>query len=244
MLLRVVIFYGLTFIFTILLALIQQISGIGFDKITLPQLGPGIAALTMLIFFKRDRIKINLSFKGVGILKYSIATLLPLMVSGIVFLIYSQFIGKANASIDSPLVFLIIFGGMFIGAFGEEFGWRGYLQKLLEQKQNALVSAILIGLLWGLWHIGNYQYGLFYLVFFLLSTIGSSVFLVWLLRKTNFNVLLAALFHISLNIGYYVFFRDVLSDPRFMCVNGVTWIIISIVTIVIGQKSLWNKESV
>lgn len=244
MLLRVVIFYGLTFIFTILLAMIQQILGIGFDKITLPQLGPGIATLAMLIFFKRDKIKINLSVKGVGILKYSIATLLPLMVSGAVFLIYSQFIGEANVRSDAPLVFLMIFGGMFVGAFGEEFGWRGYLQKLLERKQNALVSSFLIGLLWGLWHVGNYQYGLFYLVFFLLSTIGSSVVLVWLLRKTNFNVLLATLFHISLNIGYYVFFRDVLSDPRFMFVNGVTWIIISIVAIVIGQESFWDKESI
>jgi membrane protease YdiL (CAAX protease family) len=243
MLLRVAIFYGLTFIFTILLALIQQILGIGFDKITLPQLGPGIAALAMLIFFKKDKIKINLSVKDVGILKYSIATLLPLIVSGVVFLIYNQFIGNANFKIDSPLVFLVILGGMFIGAFGEEFGWRGYLQKLLKQKQNALISGILIGLLWGLWHIGNYQYGLFYLIFFLLSTIGSSVVLVWLLHKTNYNVRLATLFHISLNIGYYVFFRDVLSDPRFMLVNGVTWIIISIVAVIIGRGFLWNKES-
>jgi len=244
MLLRVVIFYGLTFIFTILLALVQQISGIGFEKITLPQLGPGIAALAMLIFFKRDKIKINLSVKGVGILKYSIAALLPLMVSGVVFLIYSQFIGKVNVRNDFSLVFLIVLGGMFIGAFGEEFGWRGYLQKLLGQKQNALVSAILIGLLWGLWHIGNYQYGLSYLVFFLLSTIGSSIVLVRLLRKTNFNVLLATLFHLSLNIGYYVFFREILSDPRFMLMNGVAWIIISMFAIVIGHEPLWNKESV
>jgi uncharacterized protein len=190
----------------------------------------------MLIIFRRDRTKINLSVRGVGMLKYSIATLLPLMVSGVVFLIYRQFIGKADVRGDSPLVFLSVMGGMLIGAFGEEFGWRGYLQRLLEQKQNALVAAMLTGLLWGVWHVGNYQYGVFYLVFFLFSTIGNSVVLAWLLRKTNFNVLLATLFHLSLNIGYYVFFRDVLSDPRFMSVNGVTWMIISIVAMIIWTR--------
>jgi uncharacterized protein len=242
MLLRVGIFYGLTFIFTILLALFQQSLGIGFEKITFPQLGPGIAALAMLMLFKRDKIKINLSVKDVGVLKYTIALLLPLIVAGAVFLMYSQFIGEINVRIDSPPAFLMILGGMFIGAFGEEIGWRGYLQKLLEQKQNALASGILVGLLWGLWHLGNYQYGLSYLVFFLFSTIGSSVVLVWLLRKTNFNVLLAALFHMSLNIGYYAFFRDVLSDSRFMAMNGLAWIIISIAVILTGRESLGNKE--
>ena len=244
MLLRVGIFYGLTLLFTILLALIQQISGIGFDEIALPQLGPGIAALAMLTLFKRDRTKINLSAKGVGMAKYAFAALLPLVVSGVVFLIFNQFIGNAYVRFDPPLASLVILGGMFVGAFGEEFGWRGYLQRLLEQRQNALVSAILIGLLWGLWHIGNYQYGPYYLAFFLLSTIGSSVVLAWLLRKTNFNVLLATLFHMSLNIGYYAFFRDVLIDPRFMLVNGGTWMIISMFAIVIGRTSLFGRESV
>jgi uncharacterized protein len=244
MVLRVVLFYGLTFVFTILLALIQEVSGVGYDRITLPQLGPGIAALAMLILFKRDRTSINLSVKGVGVLKYAIAALLPLLVFGVVFLIYTSFIGPATVGADAPLAFFLILGGMLIGAFAEEVGWRGYLQPLLEQKQTPLISALLVGWLWGLWHVGNFQYGLFYFGFFLLSTIGSSVVLAWLLRKTSFNVLLATLFHLSFNLGYYVFFRDVLSDARFMLVNGVAWIVIAIVAVVIGRDSLWNSESV
>jgi uncharacterized protein len=241
--LRVVLFYGLTLIFTILLALIQQISGIGFDRITLPQLGPGLATLAMLMLFKRDRTSINLSVKGVGLLKYFTAVLVPLLVSGVVFIIYNRFIGQATVGTESPLVLLLILVGMLIGAFAEEVGWRGYLQPLLERKQTALVAAIGVGLLWGLWHVGNYQHGLSYLVFFLLSTIGSSVVLAWLLRKTDFNVLLATLFHLALNLGYYVFFSDVLSDSRFMLVNGVAWMIIAILAVVIGRESLSNRES-
>lgn len=36
-------------------------------------------------------------------------------------------------------------------AFGEEVGWRGYLLKQFEGK-NFLTSAIVIGIIWGLWH--------------------------------------------------------------------------------------------
>jgi hypothetical protein len=55
MLLRVGVFYGLTLIFTILLGMVEQVLGIGFEKIALPQLGPGLAAPTMLALFKRDK---------------------------------------------------------------------------------------------------------------------------------------------------------------------------------------------
>ncbi len=243
MLLRIGIFYGLTFVFTILLAITQQTLGIEFEQIVLPQLGPGIAALTMLVIFKRDKAKINLGITSKEISKYAIATLLPFLVLGIVFVIYNRFISPVEIQFDIPLVFLMALSGMLIGSFGEEIGWRGYLQKLLEQRQNALISAILIGLLWGLWHVGNYQYGLMYLAFFVLSTIGSSVVLAWLLRKTNFNVILASLFHISLNIGYYVFFRQLLSDTRVMAVNGVVWVIVAIVVVVIGRETLLKKET-
>ena len=38
-----------------------------------------------------------------------------------------------------------------IFAFGEELGWRGYLQKALQEKKLMPVSVI-IGTVWGLWH--------------------------------------------------------------------------------------------
>ena len=60
----------------------------------------------------------------------------------------------------SPAVYLLltvisaIFAGYTINAlfaFGEEFGWRGYLLRALKNKKLLPVSLI-IGVVWGLWH--------------------------------------------------------------------------------------------
>ncbi|MDD3021726.1 MAG: CPBP family glutamic-type intramembrane protease [Alphaproteobacteria bacterium] len=41
----------------------------------------------------------------------------------------------------------------YIAAFGEEFGWRGYLQKrLMDSELNHLNVLTIIGIIWGIWH--------------------------------------------------------------------------------------------
>lgn len=68
-----------------------------------------------------------------------------------------------------PLLALVLFGYALVAgptlnglaAFGEEFGWRGFLQKELAPL-GFWPSSIIIGLLWGVWHlplvIGGYNY--------------------------------------------------------------------------------------
>jgi len=48
---RIGTFYGITFVFTIILAIIQQDLGIDAAKISLPQFGPGFAAIVMIMAF-------------------------------------------------------------------------------------------------------------------------------------------------------------------------------------------------
>jgi CAAX protease family protein len=40
----------------------------------------------------------------------------------------------------------------FLGPFGEEFGWRGYLLPRLAQRFSALSSALIVGMVWAIWH--------------------------------------------------------------------------------------------
>lgn len=52
--------------------------------------------------------------------------------------------GAVNTIVLSPFIGLVI-------AFGEEYGWRGYLQSELE-KIGRVKGTLVLGIIWGIWH--------------------------------------------------------------------------------------------
>jgi len=78
-------------------------------------------------------------------------------------------------------------------AFGEELGWRGYLQDKLIAKKGLFWGITILGLIWGFWHfpiiLNGYNHpetpvlGAF--VLFPLTTIFASFFLAWLTIKAE-----------------------------------------------------------
>jgi len=222
-LIRVAAFYGLTFVFTIILAIVQQLSGLDAEKIILPQFGPGVAAVVMIAWFRSDNLKITIAPKRVSFSKYVVAFGLPMLVSTLLFLIYSQFIHPLTISFPNAATFTIMVGGMLLGAFGEELGWRSYLQNLLDKRLNEVAAFLLVGVLWSLWHVGNYQNGVLYMLFFTLATIGYSAMMAWLSRDDDYNVILAGLFHFAVSLGFFML-KDALADLRLMALNGLVWI--------------------
>lgn len=88
------------------------------------------------------------------------------------------------------------------GALGEELGWRGYLLPLLSNKYNNLISSLIIGVLWGIWHAGDYGEGIGFLLF-VISTIEFSIMMTWLYSKSNKNWFTSFLFHGFFNLSNY-----------------------------------------
>jgi membrane protease YdiL (CAAX protease family) len=84
---------------------------------------------------------------------------------------------------------------------GEETGWRGYLLPRLQVKYGALVSSLIVGVLWGLWHIPKFlgpgSSGA--LGWFLVETVADAVLYTWLYNNTRGSLLLVTLFHSSAN---------------------------------------------
>jgi membrane protease YdiL (CAAX protease family) len=239
---RVAVFYILTFTLTAILGGIQQASGIDANKIILPQLSPGLAALIMLVLFRKDKVKLTISIKSTQMLKYVGAVGIPLIVSAILFLIYRQFISHIDIPPVSMISGLILFGGILIGAFGEELGWRGYLQGRLESILSVLIASLSVGILWGLWHVGNYHYGAVYMLFFILSTIAWSVIVAWILRNTGYNVVIAGLFHFTINAGFFIL-KDAITDLRFMMLNGIVWVIAAAILVTLKRKDFLPAHS-
>ena len=60
---------------------------------------------------------------------------------------------------QNPLYFFyFLFWGIISGPFSEEFGWRGFLMDRLFRKDKVLQMSLLIGFVWGIWHLPLYFY--------------------------------------------------------------------------------------
>jgi len=115
-------------------------------------------------------------------------------------------------SVASSIVSIAFF---IIVSIVEETGWRGYAYPLLNQSFSPIVSSLIVGIFWSLWHLpltlikGTYQYGLgywtieFFLFFFL--PISNSLIFGWLLEYSNQNVASSVLYHTLFNLTGEVF---------------------------------------
>lgn len=117
-----------------------------------------------------------------------------------------------------PLFFFITIVG---GPLGEEIGWRGFGVPYLQRKTNPLLTALIIGVAWGLWHIPeffsegaiHYQIGAAYIPLFVLCEIALSVVMAWLYNKTNNSILIAGLlFHNAENFWSVVLTTNATMD--------------------------------
>lgn len=98
------------------------------------------------------------------------------------------------------------FGLVFLigGPLGEEFGWRGYLTPALTARMNWRIASLVIGVIWGLWHLPlfflpNTAQAEMPIPLFMLNIAAGSVLFGWLFERTQRSVLPALVLHTSLN---------------------------------------------
>jgi hypothetical protein len=105
---------------------------------------------------------------------------------------YSQFIKQLPSVL--PLVIL--------GPLSEEFGWRGFLQKRVNIEFSPILSSLIIGIIWSLWHLplfymlGTSQHD-FNMPFmpFMISVISSSFIYTYVYIKSHGSLFSAILLH-------------------------------------------------
>jgi len=135
---------------------------------------------------------------------------------------------KTFVSTDfAPNRFFVGIGFGFVAGSFEEIGWMGYAFPKMRSQGNGLAPAIVLGLLWSLWHIPVIDYlgtatphGADWLPFFLAFTLAMTamrVLIAWIYTNTN-SVLLAQLMHVC-STGSLVIF----SAPRVTALQEVMW---------------------
>lgn len=153
-----------------------------------------------------------------------------------------------------PLWFLpILFIYQFITSGTEEFGWRGLLQPLLQQKYSAEKTCYIIGLLWSVWHYPfiiytNYKGGVFLTLLsvagFTLLTVPQAFIMGWLYNSTR-SVLSCMLFHAWANtVSFYVLTITPGSQSATIFVAVITWLVANYLTKKFGKSELTiNSET-
>ncbi len=90
----------------------------------------------------------------------------------------------------------------------EELGWRGFALPRLQASLPAFVASLLLGVLWGLWHLPLLitfglpltAAGLVQFIFFVLMITAWAVLFTWVYNNTRGSLFLMALFHSVPNI--------------------------------------------
>jgi membrane protease YdiL (CAAX protease family) len=90
---------------------------------------------------------------------------------------------------------------MLTYGLGEELGWRGFALPRLQAGRSAFSAAMILGVLWAVWHWPAFLYrdtylGMGFLVIFQsISVLAASVILAWLYNGTRGSLLMVVLFH-------------------------------------------------
>jgi len=235
------LFVAFTFVFVTILAMVQMAANLSFGIITLPQFAPTMAYVLIVILFKNLYKPITVKINKIVLIKTFIAIIFPLALFTLAY-----YIGKLTGmgvNTGSNLFSIITAGllGIIIGAITEEIGWRSFFQPTLEQKHSVFVSSVIVGLTWGIWHIGHFMNGPIFMLGFLAFTISVSMIIAFLYKDTQYNIIISSLFHASINIGFTIFFTSGFENINFFLVISFVWLITAIIITICGRKYFFIK---
>ena len=226
--------------------------------------GPTISAIITTLFFDGligvfELIK-KLFIWKVPLKYYVYLILLPLIFVIIGIALYSQFIGEIGgfdkmAYLSIPTILL---AGLYAGPLGEELGWRGFLLPEFQKKYSNLKSAIIIGFIWFIWHIplwwapfGTLVSGepisLIPVITYFTMLICLSIIITWLVINSKGSVLIAILFHLSINAGIALLFYPELNMDfkKVHLLSSIGMLIFTIFLVIknkLNTKTSANKE--
>lgn len=207
---------------------------------------------------RRDYWQRVIDFRRIGKRWYAVTLLSMPSLTLLAMLLGSSMQGNLAAQFETAQHFLstplslmsFTLGTLLFGPLPEELGWRGYALGRSQEQHNALVSSLIVGMGWSLWHLpiyfipGTYQYQLgfgstlFWL--FSLGMIPQSILMTWIYNNNRRSTLSAILFHFTINFSGE-FFAPATQARIYqfvlLCVAAV------VITILWGPKTLAKSES-
>lgn len=234
----------------------------GIVLLAMGVLGPAVSAIFLTCLTgdkqeRRDYWSRLISFKRIGPRWYAIIILIAPVYSVLAILTGLVIEGNIPAFdtavgyVTHPLTIMpFAIMRLVYGPLPEELGWRGYALDRLQRKWNALVSSLVLGVIWAVWHTPMFfiRGSLMSEVFPLWSTkfwvamgpgiLAGAVVMTWIYNNTQRSTLAAILFHFMMN-----FTGEFLRLPGDIKTYQFVWltIIAIVVTLVYGPATLKGK---
>jgi uncharacterized protein len=206
--------------------------------ITASLYGGKLSVKALLAQLKRWRVRwswyiiAGLVFPVLLLLAALIYTLLP----GVRPLPFQQ---VTVSGIVATAVFLVI------SVLGEEIGWRGWALPHLQSKYTALVSSLLLGTIWTLWHLPFWtalgeltQFGAGYWLLSWAFITGGSIFITWMMNNTGNALPMVLVFHWTYNLLSVGFLPLSSVVPAYIVLIILVWLVSGTILIAFGPKRL------
>ncbi len=186
---------------------------------------------------------------NIGMKLYLSAILIAIIISGLQLGLNSITGSKFDYSlfitqIGSLLPLLVL------GPISEEIGWRGFALDRLQTRWSALISGLIIGVVWSLWHlplffmIGTSQFELkIPFIGFMLGLTSSSVIYSWLHNRARGSIWMAIFFHWIYTYFAQVVATGVTRSPVYNSLEYVPHIIITVLVVLIWKVEMIKKPN-
>ncbi|QCC49571.1 CPBP family intramembrane metalloprotease (plasmid) [Halobellus limi] len=172
---------------------------------------------------------------------------LPLVLYALMAGIHLLLGGRLNWSEVNPLASIpLAYLNIFIwGGGNEELGWRGFALPYLQERYSALVSSLIIGVVWAVWHApaGIIERGVtgwaVDLPIYAVIVIGISIVATLLYNSTGGSVLLTMVFHAGVNAGQGLYPVEGMFTPTGELARFVAWaVLVGALLLAFGWRSL------
>ena len=237
--------------------LVGQASGMLALAIPLGMFAPMIAALIMRMFVSKEGLKGSLGLWRSW--RYYLVALVapPVFVTVVVLIVQALGLGECRWSEVSWLAYLTLMLMTLPNipfTLGEEYGWRGYLlPRLLPLGE--IRATLLVGLIWGPWHVPFLLAGLNYpgvnfwqtVLVFCFTVVVLSFAYTWFYVAASGSVVVVALLHQSFNTFADTFWQPPLmpegSQLAASVVSGVMLVALVIVVYGFFKRSVRVEDS-
>jgi membrane protease YdiL (CAAX protease family) len=201
--------------------------------IALTRVVGGVLGLNAL-FMQMRRIQLGRSYTG-------------LLIPPTLILLLLLFMRTYVSEVYTPNRFFIGIAFGLIAGFLEEIGWIGFAFRALSAQRSELSAAVLIGVLWGFWHLPvidflgtaspHASYLIPYFIAFIVLMTAMRVLIAWLYVNTK-SIFLAQLMHVS-STGSLVALSPPLVTARQEAIwygiyAGILWLVVGLVVFKTG----------